>query len=577
MKKVILMAFHVLLMAQGRSVPPARPECCLSSPGVMPGDVVITEIMADPVPSLGLPGEEYLEILNRSRHTIDLTNWRLSSATQHSYFPEISIEPGEYLILCAVSDTGLFTGYGRVAGLKPFPALTNRGRLVLLYDDRGNLINGVDYSSNWYGNSLKSKGGWSLEIIDPGFPFFGEGNWEASSDRKGGTPGKINSAHRSNPDNSFRGITNVFPADNMKIIIEFSEPLIGFGNQTGSITVGESPVTGWELSDPLYRSFTLIPGLPLERGRIYTLGLPAEISDFAGNRPAVYDFRFGIPEPAGAKDLVFNELLFNPLPDNPDYIEFVNISGKILDASEFMVSSVKEGSGAISDPLSISTGPRCIIPGTCYTITTDRLKVISGFPLSAGENIHEVPALPSMPDARGHLLLMNRQLERIDEVIYSEKMHYSLLSGKEGISLEKIRPELPSDERTSWHSASGSSGWGTPGNRNSVFTADDNLTETVVLSSRKISPDNDGHEDVLVIGINSDDPGSIVSVLIFDETGSCVRKLAENHLAGFRASLVWDGCGNDGRPVRRGIYILAVEIYNAGGRVSKWKKVCAVI
>jgi hypothetical protein len=80
-----------------------------------------------------------------------------------------------------------------------------------------------------------------------------------------------------------------------------------------------------------------------------------------------------------------------------------------------------------------------------------------------------------------------------------------------------------------------------------------------------------------VIGINSDDPGSIVSVLIFDETGSCVRKLAENHLAGFRASLVWDGCGNDGRPVRRGIYILAVEIYNAGGRVSKWKKVCAVI
>ena len=82
---------------------------------------------------------------------------------------------------------------------------------------------------------------------------------------------------------------------------------------------------------------------------------------------------------------------------------------------------------------------------------------------------------------------------------------------------------------------------------------------------------------MLVIGINSDDPGTIVSVLIFDETGTFVRKLAENYMAGNNASIVWDGCRNDGRPVRPGIYILLIEMYNAGGRVSKWKKVCAVI
>jgi len=42
-------------------------------------------------------------------------------------------------------------------------------------------------------------------------------------------------------------------------------------------------------------------------------------------------------------------------------------------------------------------------------------------------------------------------------------MHYSLLKGNEGISLEKIRPDLPSDESMNWHSASESVGWGTPG------------------------------------------------------------------------------------------------------------------
>lgn len=577
MKKVILTVSCMLFMAQGRIVNSAGPGYRQLSSPAKPGDVVITEIMADPVPSPGLPGEEYLEILNRSRNILDLTNWRLSSATQHSLFPPVKIEPGEYLILCAIADTALFSPYGKVAGLKPFPALTNKGRLVLLYDDRGNLINGVDYSSNWYGNPLKSKGGWSLEIIDHDFPFFGEGNWEASSDRKGGTPGKINSACRSNPDQSFWGITNVFPADNMKIIIEFSEPLIDFGKQNNGIVLGDCGITGWELSDPLYRRFTLTPELPLDRDIIYTLSLPAEISDFEGNYPLVSNFRFGIPGSSEIKDLVFNELLFNPLKDNPGYIEFVNISEKILDASEFTVASVKEGTGAISAPLSISPVARCILPGACYTITTDRLRVISAFPLSVPENILEVASLPSMPNARGHLLLMNMQLDRIDEVIYSEKMHYSLLSGKEGISLEKIRPELPSDESINWHSASEDSGWGTPGNRNSVFTRQNNQDETVVLSSQKISPDNDGYEDVLVIEINSDDPGAIVSVLIYDETGNYVRKLAENYLAGSRASIVWNGCGNNGRPVRPGIYILLIEMYNAGGRISKWKKVCAVV
>ncbi|HBE41868.1 MAG TPA: hypothetical protein DDW27_11810, partial [Bacteroidales bacterium] len=139
--------------------------------------------------------------------------------------------------------------------------------------------------------------------------------------------------------------------------------------------------------------------------------------------------------------------------------------------------------------------------------------------------------------------------------LYNEKMHYSLLSGKEGISLEKIRPDLPSDESVSWHSASESSGWGTPGNQNSVFTKGQDETGKINLSSQRISPDNDGYEDVLVIDIITGDPGTIVTLTIYDETGSYVRKITENFLAGNRASLIWDGTADDGTPVRRGIYI----------------------
>ncbi|HBE41867.1 MAG TPA: hypothetical protein DDW27_11805, partial [Bacteroidales bacterium] len=349
MKKVILLVMFVPFMVHEIGNIQVITEPFPDSYRAKPGDIVITEIMADPVPVVELPPEEYIEIFNRTGNTIDLKNWRLSSADQNSYFPVVEIGPGDYLILCYVSDTSVLKPYGRVTGLKPFPALTDRGKVITLLDDQGTIISGVEYSSDWYGSTLKSGGGWSLEIIDTDYPFFAEGNWEASSSRKGGTPGSVNSSTRINPDRNFAGIINVFPKDSISILIEFSEPVIGFESRINRILFGESGISAAGLSDPLYRRFIITPEHHLERGRLYTLYLPPDITDFAGNYPSRMSYCFGLPEPPEKKDLVFNELLFNPLPDNPDYIEFFNLSEKVLDASELFLASVNDQTGIISE------------------------------------------------------------------------------------------------------------------------------------------------------------------------------------------------------------------------------------
>lgn len=577
MKKVILTAFLVHVMAQAYILTAGNQKDDQLNYQARPGDVVITEIMADPVPAVDLPPEEYIEIFNHTGNSINLDNWKLSSSDEYSYFPGVIIEPGEYLIICAVSDTSLFSSYGRSIGLKPFPALTDKGRVIILTDDQNNIICGVEYSSDWYGSTLKSGGGWSLEIIDNNYPFYAAGNWEASSSRSGGTPGSVNSSNRHNPDKYFEGITNVFAKDSTKILIEFSEPVIDFTSQINGVILEEHGIAAAGQSDPLYRCFTLSPGGHLLRGKLYTLYLPENVTDFAGNEPSAGSVSFGLTEAPGSKDLVFNEILFNPFPENPDYIEFFNLSEKNLDASDFLLAAINDETGNTSEAKPISSVQRCIIPGAYYTITTDRTKVTEGFPASVPENIFEVSSLPSMPDDRGHILLLNRHLDKIDEVIYSEKMHYNLLSDNEGIALEKVRQDLQSDESKNWHSASESYGWGSPGAANSVLTG--SLPETGILtfSSSRISPDNDGYEDVLVMDIATGDPGSTVTVTLFDETGSYVRKIAENYLAGNRASLVWDGTYEDGTPVHSGIYIVLTEIYTNKGTTGKWKKVCAVI
>jgi hypothetical protein len=540
------------------------------------GDVVISEIMADPLPEVSLPGREYLEIMNRTAYSFNLNNWGLRSADQCYPINETIIKPGEIIIICPASDAALFDKFGRVAGMKQFPSLTDGGRIICLTDSSGTLIHGVEYSSDWYNDDLKSDGGWSLEMIDTAFPFYGEANWTSSAARKGGTPGTVNSVNKSNPDNTFSGVSNVFPEDSITITVSFSETVLDLSALTKNINPGGKGVADLYPVDPLLRTFRLRTIEPVRRSEVCQLEISGDITDFAGNRIEVRNYTFGLPEPAGPGDVLFNELLFNPLPGDQDYLELFNCSESIVDASRLKLVSVDDEAG-FSQVYPVSAERRCLMPHSYYTITTDSKRNTERYFSSDPEYIYVTGNLPSMSDDHGHLILFNSELDRIDEVYYNEKMHYQLLSGFEGIALEKTGPCLKSEEAVNWHSASESSGWGTPGAPNSVFVNAPTGSDNVSFSSSKISPDNDGFEDFLEIGFRLNGNGNVISVTVFDETGRYLKKIASNLLAGPEATLIWDGTADDGTLVRTGIYIFLITLYDDTGKTNKWKRVCTVV
>jgi len=541
------------------------------------GDVIISEIMSDPLPEVSLPGKEYLEITNRTGYSFNLKNWKIKTTEQVYPFNETIIKPGEIMIVCLSADAPLFDKHGIVVGLKQFPSLTDGGRIICLTDSSGNFIHGVEYSSLWYGDEMKSDGGWSLEMIDTQFPFYGEGNWTASVSRRGGTPGKVNSVFKSNPDLIFSGVSNVFPEDSVTIDIRFSETVFNPLGIIKSFKLTGKGITGLYPIDPLFRKFAIKIADPLVRGEIYQLEISGNITDLAGNRMPEGNFAFGLAEPAEPGDILFNELLFNPLPGDQDYIELFNCSGKIIDASRLKLVSVSDETGVISESSPVSNEKRCFMPGSYFAITTDLKRTTERYFSSDPEYIFEAENLPSMSDDKGHLELYNRELDKIDEVIYKEEMHYSLLSGFEGIALEKTGPCLKSGESVNWHSATESSGWGTPGAPNSIFTDIPEESDIVTFSSSKISPDNDGFEDFLDINFSLTGNGNIISATIFDETGNYVKKIASNLLAGPKASLIWDGTADDGSLLKTGIYIVFITLYDDTGKTNKWKKVCTVL
>ena len=153
-------------------------------------DIVIDEIMSDPTPQAGLPGDEWVELKNIAAFPISLKGWTFHSITGQSGPYLVILQPNSFMIMCTTSAVAGLAPFGSVTGVTNFPSLDNDGDLVYMVSETGKTIHAVQYTSAWYQNELKKNGGWSLEMINTKAPCSGSNYWEASNDANGGTPGK---------------------------------------------------------------------------------------------------------------------------------------------------------------------------------------------------------------------------------------------------------------------------------------------------------------------------------------------------------------------------------------------------
>jgi flagellar hook assembly protein FlgD len=188
----------------------------------------------------------------------------------------------------------------------------------------------------------------------------------------------------------------------------------------------------------------------------------------------------------------------------------------------------------------------------------------------------QLPSMPAFNDDKGTVVLLHGD-DILDEFSYSAGMHFGLISNPEGVSLERIDPDKPTQTNTNWHSAAASSGWATPANQNSQFRKLSGFEEnSVVVEPETISPDNDGYNDVAFIRYKFDEPGYVANVSIYDARGRELKKLAMNHLLAVEGEFAWDGLRQDGKRADIGIYVIYFEVFNLKGVVKKYKKVCVV-
>ncbi|HEY4650988.1 MAG TPA: lamin tail domain-containing protein, partial [Pontibacter sp.] len=128
---------------------PVTKEFNFIPPAVLPGynELLITEIMADESPVVGLPAQEYIELYNAtSDKVLALQGIRYSDATSTTTLPNAQLLPGEYAVVVPNTQVASFTQFGKVIGISNFPGLNNTGELLQLRQPSGKLIYAVNYS-----------------------------------------------------------------------------------------------------------------------------------------------------------------------------------------------------------------------------------------------------------------------------------------------------------------------------------------------------------------------------------------------------------------------------------------------
>lgn len=540
-------------------------------------DVVFNELMVDPTPVVGLPPHEYIELYNTSEFLVNLEGWVLQHGTTRRTLPFAPIPPKGYLLLVTETAYPSLRDFGNVVAVPGLSqtALTNAGTDLLLFDPEGNVVSFVSYTDRWYRDPAKSNGGWSLEKIDPYNFCQGMENWKASTDSRGGTPGEANAVLGSNPDTTRPSLLRAGFEGASTIILYFSETmdeqaLANPANYQLDEGIGQPASV-----DPLLPDFSRVIlnlSQSLQPGTIYQVLLDAGMTDCAGNTLDRRSTRVAVPELAEPFDAVINEVLFNPPDRGARYIEVYNRSEKVLDLRNHLITSKDTVEGFLNTIHEVSDISFLFFPGDYVVLSSNPDAVRETFMTTNPGGFVRTPGMPRMTNANGVLVFASRSLDIIDMFVYQEDMHLPLLTSYRGVALERVNPNLPTQDRSNWHSASRSVGYGTPGYKNSQYSPDITAGKgSMEVHPEVFSPDGDGQDDLLNIAYAFDEPGLVANVRIFDSRGRLVRMLVSGELLATSGVVTWDGTTDAGMKAPIGIYIIHMEVFSPNGQVGNYR------
>ena len=444
-------------------------------------DVILSEIFPDPTPPNDLPDAEFVELYNRSDVIFQLKNWSFGDGATSSLLPEQFLAPGEYLILCDMADTSAFKKYGKVAGLY-FPTLNNHGDVLVLKDDTGQLIDSLNYTSEWYKDDTKSGGGWTLELINTENTCGESENWMVSSHASGGTPGTTNAVNDPYFDTSAPILMKVTVENTQSIHLHFDERIDPASISAANFMIDQSiEIDQARHITPGVVELVLGDTLPFDEVLYISI---SGLSDCSGNvitEPQQKPFVQVSIKPVNYKDVIITEIMADPSPVNDlpeaEYVEIFNRSDKILDLAGWRLAD----QATISNPIS----QFALFPDS-YVILCEEAntEIFQKFGSTIG-----LTDWPSLNNGGDRIRLLGSDSLEVDTIHYERHWHINSSKKEGGWSLELIDTENICGDHRNWTTSENEAG-GTPGEVNAVIAQQPDLKGPMLKKVLAFRPDS---------------------------------------------------------------------------------------
>ncbi len=535
------------------------------------GVLRVNEIMYRP--SAGFP--EWIEIKNVSSDTLQLYKWRLSDeTTEHSRTILNTLEelpPGGYWILAPSHIPDLPDSLSaRETVVHGWPTLNNSGDQVWIFDSTGQPMDSVDYSS-W----PLTPAGHSLERLEYLYPSGNSEKWEPSRS-KGGTPGRPNSVNPLLVDGELRCLDNtpllVKAKDSAFVSLRLKNAgrleithsrFTVFADWNGDGQFAENEILQQETDcapslQPGDSTVCRLRLAGLTSGK-HMLLVKWEISR-DGNEKNNDSF-FAIWRGYQPQTLLINEIMYQPRLGWPEWVEIYNPGEHEIALQNWSISDRQ----MLAKEASLKS-EAAIFPRDFLVITRDS-SFFDFYPEVKPDQVVVDPEFPALNNDKDSLFLVDLSGTIIDELAYT-----SSWGGRNGYSLERIRPENPAADSTNWSTSVAETG-STPGNRNSIFLQIKPASNLLSIFPNPFSPDGDGKDDFVTFTIQTKLPTSVVELKIFDSKGRVIRTLLANQPVGSHYECIWDGREKNGRILPMGIYIAYLELFVNHKKQRSIKKV----
>ncbi|HYQ86780.1 MAG TPA: lamin tail domain-containing protein [Bacteroidota bacterium] len=471
------------------------------SVGLPQNSIVINEI--DYAPPAGKP--EWIELYNATASEIGLDGWALSNRITSSRYTlshtAAPLPAAGYIVI--TKDTALFREANpataaaiiQVSSLPTF-LLNNQGDAVVLFGPEGAVMDTVRFFPSWGG----SKGS-SLERIEARGNSNDSVNWGSSGDSSGSTPGSQN--YLTPLDYDLR-VVRIRADDSLSISPVIAVVIRNVGRmEAGSFDVSiyddmnsdSTPQQAERIAysrinrilmpaDSIAVSFVWETPPPGMHHMIGTVGFPPDMR--VSDNIAYGLLRLPYPNDA----MIINEIMYEPLSGNSEYVELLNRSGRPVDLRDWELSSVPRTS-ARTNAHPLTRFPLIIGAGEFAVIGSDS-SLLKQFPYLVDPSSHVIVRQSgfSLNNSGERVILQDLTGRTIDSVFYLPAWHNAEIDDHSGRSLERINPNISGNDARNWSTSANPLG-GTPGRRNSLYTAPAGAGAAISFSPNPFSPDGD--------------------------------------------------------------------------------------